>query len=213
MHDAYQTDLTLVTPRSKPGEPTWEVARFFPVQGEWTESAYLALQTNQLVELSEGNLELLPMPTDYHQAIVGFLYETLIAFVKAFAPGKVRFSPLPVRLWNGKYREPDILYMRKENLHRITHYWEGADLVMEVVSPTNPDHDRDIKRREYAQAGIPEFWIIDVIQRHILVLALEGKEYREHGQFGPGSVATSVLLPGFTVPVDDVLLLVPEENL
>jgi len=194
---------------SRPGELTWEVARFFPRQGQWTKEDYLSLDTNNLVELSNGCLELLPMPTDFHQAIVAFLYEVLKAFAMAHALGIVRFASLPVELWPGQIREPDILYMKAENAHRIQDYWHGADLVMEVVSPSNADHDYHTKRQEYAQAGIPEYWIVDVIRRHILVLTLNGTTYRVHGDFGPGTTATSVLLPGFAVAVDDVLALAP----
>ena len=77
---------------------------------------------------------------------------------------------------------------------------------MEVVSGSPADRDRDLvrKRRDYALAGIPEYWIVDPQEEVIYVLRLEGKEYVEHGRFTAGDVTTSALLPGFTVPVDDV---------
>jgi Uma2 family endonuclease len=192
-------------PLSRLGELTWEVAQFFPAQGEWTEADYLGLQTNHLVELSDGCLEILPMPTHQHQMIVAFLYGLLKAFVDKHAPGTVLFAPLRMRLWEGKFREPDLLYMRQENQHRIHDYWDGADLVMEVVSPGKPEHDRATKRLEYAKAGIAEYWIVDVIANQILVLALGKKKYRVHGQCGAGTWAESKMLPGFAVPVDQVL--------
>src|SRR5262249_18356277 len=84
---------------SRQGEPAWEVAFLFPCQGEWTEADYLALNTNHLVELSEGRLEvLLPVPTIFHQFIVKHLFSLLDAFVLAHASGMVLFAPLPVRL-------------------------------------------------------------------------------------------------------------------
>src|SRR5262249_48119142 len=137
-------------------------------------------------------------------------YKLLDAFVTAHAPGIVLFAGLPVYLSRGKFREPDILYMRAKHAHRIKEYWEGADLVMEVVSPSKPDHDRKTKRAEYAQARIPEYWIVDVPAGHILVLTLKGRSYRVHGKFGPGTHAASALLPGFTVDVDQVLALAKE---
>ncbi len=60
-------------------------------------------------------------------------------------------------------------------------YVSGADLVMEVVSPDDPDRDTETKRKEYARAGIREYWIIDPRDQSILVLVLEGKRYTEHG--------------------------------
>lgn len=61
------------------------------------------------------------------------------------------------------------------------------------------------KRREYALAGIPEYWIVDGEQPSIIVLTLAGEGYQLHGAFGPGERADSVLLPGFAVDVDEVL--------
>jgi len=196
-----------LSPASPIGQPTWEVARFFPAQGDWTEADYLALQTNHLVELSEAFLEVLPMPTHAHQMIVAYLYGLLKTFVDAQAPGVVLFAPLRVRLWEGKFREPDVLYMRAAHHHRIHEFWEGADLVMEVVSPTRPEHDRETKRLEYAQAGISEYWIVDTLSQQIQVLVLQQDSYRLHGQFGAGMQATSQYLPGFFVPVDAVMAL------
>lgn len=43
------------------GQPAWDVARLFPVQGNWTASGYFALDTNRLVELVDGSLEVLAL--------------------------------------------------------------------------------------------------------------------------------------------------------
>jgi Uma2 family endonuclease len=176
---------------SQPGEPTWEVAGFFPTQGQWTEAVYLALTTNHLVELSDGCLDVLPMPTHQHQMVVALLFGLLKTFTEANAPGFVLFAPLRMRLGPGKFREPDVLYMKMENRHRVHEYWDGADLVMEVVSPSRPDFDRATKRSEYARAGIPEYWIVDPQEQTVTVLTLDGQQYRVHGQFKPGSQASS----------------------
>jgi Uma2 family endonuclease len=187
-------------------EPTWEVAHLFPPQGQWCEEEYLALDTNQLVELSDGCLEVLPMPTTAHQLLVAYLYGLLLTFVSDRDLGTVLFAGLPVRLWRGTFREPDILFMSKEHANRIANeYWKGTDLVVEVVSPGAANRRRDltIKRREYARAGIPEYWIVDPHKERITVLRLAGKRYAVHGDFPKGTVASSHLLPGFTVDVTE----------
>lgn len=188
---------------SRRGEPTWEIARLFPLQGEWTEEAYLALDTNHLVELSDGCLEFLTMPMYFHQWIVRFLFKLLDAYVEAHSLGAVLFAPLWVRLWPGKIREPDILYLRPERYRNRQRFPEGADLAVEIVSDSPEDRKRDLvtKREEYARAGISEYWIIDPQERRITVLVLRGTAYQVHGEFTPGMQATSVLLPGFAVDV------------
>ncbi|MEO1332464.1 MAG: Uma2 family endonuclease [Myxococcota bacterium] len=187
-----------------PPEPTWDVAMLFPSQGAWSEEEYLALTSNRLVEFSHGHLEIPPMPTDSHQAIVAFLYTALAGFVAQ--TGWVRFAPLRLRLWPGKFREPDILFLSREHGDkRGEQYWEAADLVIEVVSADDPRRDTVTKRREYAKAAIPEYWIVDPMQRTIQVLTLENDTYALHGTFGASDHATSVLLPGFAIDVGAAL--------
>lgn len=188
-------------------EPVWELAHLFPYQGRWSVEEYLALDTGRLVEFSNGYLEFPPMPTMAHQDIVAFLYTLLKTFILNYELGKVYFAPVPVRLGRQEYREPDVFYISTARVLEATgNYPNGADLVMEVVSGSPADRDRDLvrKRRDYALAGIPEYWIVDPQDEVIFVLTLEGNEYTEHGRFGPGDTVTSALLPGFSVPVADV---------
>jgi Uma2 family endonuclease len=52
--------------------------------------------------------------------------------------------------------------MKAEHRNRRTFdYWEGADLVVEIVNRDDPARDLETKRAEYAEAGIPEYWIVD----------------------------------------------------
>lgn len=184
--------------------PTWEIASLFPEQGYWSEDEYLALRTNHLVELSRGWLEFPPLPTSSHQFIVGHLSQLVQAFASPQDLGTVLFAPLPVRLWRGKMREPDIVFMLTENYDRLgERFWKCADLVMEVVGETGADRLQDlvVKRREYARAGIPEYWIIDPRKETITVLQLSGKRYAVYGKFKVGTTADSPTLAGLTADV------------
>jgi Uma2 family endonuclease len=192
--------------RTDPPEPTWEIAYLFPAQGAWSEEEYLALNANRLVEFSHGRLEVLVMPTELHQQVVLYLYRALHQVVSAARLGLVLVAPLRVRLWPGKYREPDLVLMLAEHAaRRHDAYWEGADLVMEVVSDDDRRRDVEIKRFEYARAAIPEYWIVDPSQGRITVLRLDGDRYLTHGEFAGGSQATSALLPAFSVDVAETL--------
>lgn len=189
-----------------PGEPAWEIARLFPDQGSWTEADYLDFDTNQLVEFSEGAVEVLPMPTFTHQLIVFYLGEMLKSFASAGQLGVSVVAPFRIRLREGKYREPDVAFMLAEHADRMGEpFWEGADLVMEVVSDENRRHDLETKRLEYARAGIAEYWIIDPRDREVSVLTLDGDAYQVAGVYRPGDEASSQLLPGFRVAVSSAL--------
>ncbi len=176
------------------------------IQGLWTSEQYLRLtdSTNRLIELTEGNIEVLPMPTDYHQTILEFLYLALRAFTQPLG-GKVIFAALRLRIRDAKFREPAILLLRDaHDPRRQNRYWLGADLVVEVVSEDDPERDTVEKVADYAEAGIPEYWIVNPLDATITVLTLDGAAYRAHGVFGRGTQAESLLLAGFSVEVSAV---------
>jgi Uma2 family endonuclease len=176
-----------------------------PSQGRWGEEQYLWLtdDTNRLLEYTDGAIEVLPMPTDEHQSISRLL---LFAFAAAIAPlGVIQYSPLRLRIRPRKFREPDLLILLdKRDPRRQNRYWLGADLVVEIVSPDKPERDLVDKRFDYAEGGVPEYWIVNPLTQTITVLLLDGDTYVEHGIFTRGAQATSDLLPGFSVDVTAV---------
>jgi Uma2 family endonuclease len=177
-----------------------------PLQGLWTEEQYLRLtdQTNRFIEFTEGAVEVLPMPTRKHQAISRFLFLAFLAFVQPLG-GTVFYAPLRVRVAPGRFREPDLVLLLEVNDPRNQNaFWLGADLVVEIVSPDNVERDTVIKRADYAEAGIPEYWIVNPEEETITVLKLEGGAYMVHGVFGRGETASSGLLTGFIMGVDAV---------
>ena len=183
------------------------VLELLPPQGDWSEEDYLWLtdDTNRLIEFVDGYIEVLPMPTDEHQAISGFLCRAFSLHLQALG-GIVLYAPLRIRIRARKFREPDLLVLRDaHDSRRQNRYWLGADLVVEIVSPDKPERDLVEKRMDYALVGIPEYWIVDPRQQTITVLALYESQYQEHGVFSRGAQATSAVLAGFSVAVDDVL--------
>ncbi|PDW02000.1 Uma2 family endonuclease [Candidatus Viridilinea mediisalina] len=175
-------------------------------QDRCSEASYLHLsnQSNRLVEFTDGIIEVLPMPTRTHQRIIAFFYALLLGIIKPRG-GEVLFAALRMQIRPGKFREPDLLLLLdKHDPRNQENYWLGADLVLEVVSPDNPERDTVVKRHDYAEGGIPEYWIVNPIDESITVLSLDGSGYREHGHFLRGSSATSPLLPELQVAVDAV---------
>lgn len=172
-----------------------------PRQGDWSDDLYLWLteRTNRLIEFTDGYVETLPMPTATHQIVLAALYDLFKPYVKA-RNGIVLFSGLRMRVREGKFRDPDLLLLRdRSDPRNQDRYWLGADLVVEVVSPDDPDRDLVVKRRDYAEANVPEYWIVNPRSETITVLVLTGGRYVEHGVFARGDTATSRLLDGFTV--------------
>jgi Uma2 family endonuclease len=178
----------------------------YPLQGSWSVADYLGLETQLLVEYTDGFVRVLPMPNLLHQWIVRFLYQVLSAYTMREGLGEVFFAPLPVQLTPTKYREPDLLFLRPERIQNMRGQPTGADLVVEVVSEGDDNRRRDYeeKRIDYADAGIAEYWIVDPQQQTITVYTLESSGYQTHGVYLANQTANSVLLAGFAVQVDEV---------
>ncbi|MGO9466617.1 MAG: Uma2 family endonuclease [Isosphaeraceae bacterium] len=174
-----------------------------PPQGNWTEEQYLVLtdHRNRLVEFTDGFLEVLPMPPDKHQNVLQCLF---LAFFGVVQPGggKVHFAPLRLRIRRGKYREPDLLLLLSAaDSRRRNRFWLGADLALEVVSEEKPERDLVDKRGDYAEALVPEYWIVNPQAETITVLRLRGEAYEEAGIYRRGESAASTLLPNFSIAV------------
>lgn len=187
--------------------PVWRIATLFPYQGAWSEREYLELDTNRRVEFDNGFVEVHDAPTDKHQAIVLYLSIVLNRFALQIG-GVVRTAGLRLRLWDRKYREPDIVFLRnRDSNQRQENFWDGADLAIEIVSQSLEDRVRDLvtKRTEYERVGIQEYWIVDPEQETVTVLSLSGDVYTEQGLFGRGDVVTSLLLPELALPVAEIL--------
>jgi Uma2 family endonuclease len=119
---------------------------------------------SQIVEWVEGEVISYIPPVSDHQRLVIFLSELLNSFIQFFGLGELFIAPYEVKLWpDGPSREPDIVFIKRENLSKITEQKiEGApDLIVEVISPGSVSVDRVAKFGEYERAGVSEYWIID----------------------------------------------------
>ena len=160
-------------------------------------SYYATSELGGMVELSDGNLEFSDPPTDFHQLILLRLSSALHAFVSPRKLGRVAFAPLPVKLWSGKIREPDLMFMSTAHASRINVYWGVPDLAVEILSPGTAHKDREVKRKEYAIAGVAEYWIIDPEARTVDI-------YESGKHFAGDDVLISDLFPGFSMPLAEL---------
>ena len=201
------TAPNLTTP--DPSARHWKdvLEEILPSQGRWSDEEYLILtdHRNRLVEFTDGFLEILPIPTDKHQAILGFLYQALVSSMDTRG-GKVRFSPLRLQIRPGKFREPDLLLLLSAaDPRRQSRFWLGADLALEVVSEERPERDLIDKRGDYAEGRVPEYWIVNPQTETITVLSLRAEVYEEAGIYRRGESAASTVLEGFSIAVAAVL--------
>src|SRR6266481_387595 len=166
----------------------------------WNDQAYLTFSEafNRPIELSDGHLIVLPMPSLTHQRILKKFVYLAQRWLATSKRGEILFAAHPIRLWPGKYREPDAMIWLSEHKNRMGERESGPpDLALEIVSPDNEPHDLETKFQEYAQAGISEYWIIQPQTHTVSVHTLDGQNYKLLAQFVPGQRASSRILPGF----------------
>ena len=140
-------------------------------RGFVTENEFFALpESNQLVELLDGEVYKPPAPSPMHQLVVGPLYREVAAWADAHAPSFVGLAPLDVRLAPNRIVQPDVFVLAGGLSAPDGPIEQVPELVIEVLSQ-NRSHDRITKRLVYAQAGVAESWIVDPVDRSIEICA------------------------------------------
>ena len=175
-----------------------------PEQGSWTYDDYATLPYDgKYYEIVNGVLLMTPTPTPEHQDIVGEIYAALRTHVKLAGRGRVLTAPLDVVLSPKNTFQPDVVVILNAHLDRIgaKKIIGAPDLVVEVASPSTATYDRITKYEKYAQAGIPEYWLVKSSSRTVELLVLEGGEYRSLGIFRVEQTLPSRIVPEFPVDV------------
>jgi Uma2 family endonuclease len=151
------------------------------------------------LDLLDGVLIMHSPASVRHEDIFGFLLELCRGYVRTTNCGRVFGSRAPMILDDERRFEPDFLFVRTENLHRLGDMALNgpADAVVEIVSPATYAYDLGEKRDAYADAGIPEYWIIDPLHSRLLVDRPAGTRVADltTGRF------ESAAIPGFWLDV------------
>jgi Uma2 family endonuclease len=153
-------------------------------------------------EWVDGEVTIFRPASVRHQELSIFLSTVLATFLAASRLGRALYAPFEMKLRAGRsYREPDILVLLNEHQDRLTDQrLDGpADVVFELVSPDSTARDRREKFREYEQAGIPEYWIIDAREGQFSVAVYVLSESGSYVLVQPDERGRihSVILPGF----------------
>ena len=171
---------------------------------------FLALgETDERLELFGGVLYLMSTPTKDHQFLMGEFYLHLALYLNRFAlpPAEVYqdiTTILSVSLQNAV--EPDLVVIisGRSDIGGRIHVEGVPDIAVEILS-TDRRHDLVFKRRIYAEAGVKEYWIVDPRHDTVLPLALQDDgTYADCPPLGPGDTLSTPLLPGLSIPMDDL---------
>lgn len=157
-------------------------------------------------ELVHGEVHVTPAPATRHQAVVQNLALNLGSHVIKNHLGEVWTAPLDVRLSEDTVLQSDLIFISNARAGIIQENWIAGspDLVVEVLSPSTAPHDRATKLPIYAEAKVPEVWLIDSQAKTVEILKLQGEKYLVDATYAGHQVLTSSLIPAWQLSLDDL---------
>lgn len=163
------------------------------------------LAPNDRVELLEGRIiEMVPQETPHASTTSSFGND----FVLLFAGKAWVRQQLPITIAPDSEPEPDIAVVRLDQTrYRDRHpYPEDVYLLIEVSDATL-SYDRDHKAKVYARANIPEYWLVDVKQKRVLVFREpQGEGYQVEEVLDRTATIAPVALPDVVIELDKLLM-------
>ena len=164
------------------------------------EELFEGLDEETKAELIDGELVYHMPASAVHNRILGLVQTVMIAVATRQGAGEVFVDMLEMRLGRQRY-VPDASFVATAHLDRVlpTRLEGPADLVVEVLSPESVTRDRGVKMRDYAAAGVQEYWLIDPDAQQVQVYA-----HQAGGTFQPlppdaSGTNGSQVLPGFAL--------------
>lgn len=185
---------------------TWDGPRRWTRPGGWSVEDLIELDGHPAfdgvhVELVDGEIEVSPPPIPLHQ---GGELEIAVLLRAQAPPGLVVLTGVGVRTGRRSYREPDVTVARRSILRSGDRLLDPANvlLVAEVASPSTRGVDTGAKSQEYAAAGIPSYWRLELDGPTLVVGELRDGRYADTALAGSVAVRLELPFPLGLVPAD-----------
>ncbi len=178
-----------------------DVAAVVTIEDQTEEDFFRYAPENRFCEFIDG-VVYMPSPVSIrHQELVFFLLSLLAGYRDERGGGTVMMGPAVLRVVPGRDLEPDI-FVTPPGARPLPPgglAFGQADLVIEVLSPSNRSHDLNRKRTVYQEAGIPEVWFVDDRDKVLIVDRREADS--DHNERRSEGALASAALPGFWIDV------------
>ncbi len=165
----------------------------------WTYEDYLGVGNEVYFEIINGKAFMSPAPELFHQRWARKIFVAIERHVESRKLGEVFFAPVDVVLDEKNVVQPDLVFVSTANAGLLERrgIMGAPDLVVEVISPTSLRRDRYDKRELYARFSVREFWLADVANRSIEILALKPGGFQLMSCATTEGKIRSEVLPGF----------------
>lgn len=164
---------------------------------------YRLVSDGQKADLIDGVIYMASPDSTENDDIGGFLYTLMRTYAEIKNLGRVSGSRFAYTLSKHRVPEPDVAFVRREQLHLV--YDTGMDgppdIAVEIVADESEERDYVEKKQLYQEAGITEYWIIDPLGMHVEFHRLVNGKY-ETVPLKDGRIFHSSVLEGFWLDVD-----------
>ena len=152
------------------------------------------------LELIKGVLYMSPPPDETHTEAFGELNKQLQRALDRHGYRGTIYAPRAA-LWidDNTYLEPDLMYISDELKHELRpRHWTRADIVVEILSPSNAFYDRRTKSDTYRAMGVRELWLVDTEMKEVEVRSFEAGKT---ALYKISDILRSEVLPMIDIPV------------
>lgn len=160
-------------------------------------------ETNQYVELINGEIITEMPPIDEHQAVIVNL---LVLLSRLIPDGLLRIAPLSVYLDEHNAPEPDLFWVSASNIRcklGKDHQWHGApDFIVEVLSPSTSLRDRRDKFLLYQKHGVREYWLVEPLAHTVEVWTMDKGQFVRQGLYGRAESFASAVIGGQIIDLE-----------
>jgi Uma2 family endonuclease len=169
---------------------------------EWVTPAFKA-------EFINGQVILHSPARKRHFSVTELLSSLLSFYGSVKKLGRVATEKAMIALTRNDY-EPDLVFFSKEKYDTFTEdqmLFPAPDFVVEILSKSTAAMDRGIKKQDYAEHGVREYWIIDPIRQRIeqyILFSPTDKTYSPPKSFGLADEIESYVIKGFVIPVQAI---------
>jgi Uma2 family endonuclease len=177
---------------------------------QMTAAEFLALPEDpgRRWELIDGEL-VVSEPTRMHNESQGCIYAALRTWARAAADRGWVGLPLDVQLDETNVHVPDVAWYRRERAPRRGDPvpYPVPDLAVEVRSASTWRFNIGRKKQNYERFGVGELWLVDTAANVVFAFRRSVADVTRFDisiEFNAGEALTSPLLPGFSLPVNEI---------
>ena len=138
-----------------------------------------SLPEGTLCQLVNNKLIMSPAPNVLHQELLNEINIEVSNFLRKSKIGKILIAPIDVHFSKQNILQPDILFIKNENLHKIktSGLFGAPDLIIEILSPSTSNLDVGEKKLIYEKHGVQEYFIVDPATKSVDSFFLRDKKY------------------------------------